>query len=327
MDRRQWLGQCLALVTGAIGGCGRRRTSGVVRVATVPGMYSAPVHLAAERGYFSDAGLEAAIEPCGDDSQAVVLLASGQVDAALMALTPAFVNALAKQSRMRIVASRQIASASCGSVGTLYGNRSVFPRGMGDLGELKGKRIAVTGITAFTAFCLDAFLEKAGLETDSVRVTPMRPQESIAALVAGKLDAAVVSQLEYDLEARSPKVVKGISLGSIYPDFQVSFAMFGARLLDREPRTGARFLAAYLRGASAFMAGETPGFLDNYARQSHLDPEKIRKGCHGWFAKGGAIDAGSVNRWMDWMTRRQFCVRRLTFEELTDTRFLDGTNA
>ncbi len=309
------------IAAGALGGC--KPNTGIIRAATVPGIYSAPAHLALERGYFSQAGLSVSLDQIESDAQATVLLAGGQVDVALAALTPVFVNAVLRGRRLRVVAARQIAARACGAVGTLYGNRAAFPRGLEDLRQLKGRRIAVTSATSFTAFCLDAFLATVGLKTADVIVVPLRPRESIAALVAGKLDAAVVSQLEYDLTARSPNLIQGIGIASIYPDFQVSFAMFSSRLLDREPRAGIGFLAAYLRGASGFAAGDTPRFLYDYARESRLDPEKLRAGCHDWFAAGGLIDRSSIERWADWMYARGFVNGRPVLAELIDSRFLD----
>lgn len=296
----------------------------LVRVATVPGMFSAPLHLAEELGYFASAGINLDIHQLSDDAQTIPLLAGGAVEASMSSPTPGFVNVIAKGSRVRIVAGRQIASASCGSVGTLYGRKKTFPNGLSNLAQLKGKRVAVTSVTSFTALCLDTFLATVNLSAKDVHMVTLRPPESIAALVAGRLDAAVVSQFEYDLEALSPEVIKGVRAAALMPDFQVSFMMFGPALLDHDPETGVRFLAAYLRGAASFRAGQTPRFLDDYASKSRLDREKIRHGCHDWFAKKGAIDLASVQRWIDWMTDRGFVTPHIEASQLVDSHFLDA---
>lgn len=327
MNRRQWL---TLVGAGILGGCRGRKPGSpgrLVRAATVAGMYSAPVHLAEDLGYFAQTGINVEIHELSEDSQIVPLLANGAVDVALASLSPGFVNAIAKGSRLRIVAGRQIASATCGSVGTLYGRRSVFPDGLSNLAQLKGKRVAVTSLTSFTALCLDTFLATADLSVKDVDLLTLRPSESSAALVAGKLDAAVISQFEYDLEARSPAIIKGMGMSAIVPDFQVSFVLFNSALLDRDPQTGIRFLTAYLRGTADFMEGQTPRFLDEYGRKSGLDLAKISNGCHNWFAKDGVIDLASVQRWIDWMFDRSFVSQRMEASQLVDSRFLNAVRS
>jgi ABC-type nitrate/sulfonate/bicarbonate transport system substrate-binding protein len=329
MRRREWLGTLALGAAGLLGGCGtsRRRENSLLRVATVPGIYASPLHLANELGYFTQAGLRVEIHPLSSDAETVPALAAGQIHAALASLTPAFVNTVAKGRHLRIVAGRQIASPTCGSVGTLYGNRNAFPDGISDLRRLKGKRIAVTSATTFTGFCLDTFLATAGLSADDVDRVALRQQESIAALVAGKLDAIVVSQFDYALEALSPVVIKGIGLAAILPNFQASYLMFGPSLLDAAPQPGISFLAEYLRATGDFMAGKMPKFLDEYARSSRLDATRLRLGCHDWFARNGEIDISSVRRSVDWMVARHFCQQGVEAGQLVDTRFLDAVRA
>jgi ABC-type nitrate/sulfonate/bicarbonate transport system substrate-binding protein len=329
MRRRECLGSLAFGAAGILGGCSANghRENSLLRVATVPGIYAAPLHLANELGYFTHAGLTLEIQPMSSDAETVPPLATGQIHAALASVTPAFVNTVAKGRHLRIVAGRQIASPTCGSVGTLYGNRNAFPDGLSDLRRLKGKRIAVTSATTFTGFCLDTFLAVAGLNAADIDEVSLRQQESIAALVAGKLDAIVVSQFDYALEALSPVVIKGIGLAAIFPNFQASYMMFGPSLLEAAPQIGTSFLAAYLRGTDDFMAGKTPRFLDEYARNSRLDSGKLRWGCHDWFARDGKIDFSSVRRSVDWMVARKFCQNRFEAEQLVDTRFVDAVEA
>jgi ABC-type nitrate/sulfonate/bicarbonate transport system substrate-binding protein len=300
------------------------REKSLVRVASVLTVHAAPLHLAEELGYFEQAGLKVEIHHANSDTEPIPLLATGQMDVAMGALTPAFVNTVAKGRHLRIVGSRLIASPTCGATGTLYGNRNVFPTGLSDLRLLKGKRVAVTSATALSAFCLDMILATAGLSVQDVNLVSLHQQESIAALIAGKLDAMVVSQFDNDLAVMSPVVVKGIGLSGVLPNFQIGYLMFGPSLLEGDPRIGTSFLAAYLRGVVDFMAGKTPKFLDDYARSSRLDPEKLRQGCHDWFTKDGKIDPANVGRLIDWMVARGFCPQKLDAAQLIDTRFVDA---
>jgi NitT/TauT family transport system substrate-binding protein len=336
MRRRDCLGSialgAAATLGGVMSGCrsgssSARREKPLVRVAVVLTIHAAPLYLADELGYFDGAGLKVEIHRTNSDTEPIPLLATGQIDAAMETLTPAFVNTVAKGKHLRIVAGRLAATPTCSSTGTLFGNRNTFPTGLSDLRLLKGKRVGVTSATALSAFCLDMILAPAGLSAKDVNLVPLHQQESIAALVAGKLDAIVVSQFDNDLEVMSPVVIRGTGLAKVFPNFQTGFLTFGPSLLEGDPRTGTNFLAAYLRGVDDFVAGKTPKFLDEYARSAQLDPEKLRQGCRDWFPKDGKIDPANVGRWIDWMVARGFCPQKLDAAQLIDTRFIDAVES
>jgi NitT/TauT family transport system substrate-binding protein len=209
-------------------------------------------------------------------------------------------------------------------VATLYLNRRLLPKGASDLRQLKGKRVGVSGPATITGFSLDVILSQVGLSAKEVELKSLSPAEAAAALIGGKLEAIVSTYLDRDLEALSPKVIKSIGLADVLPNYQYSFAIYGASLLDADDQAGARFLGAYLGGVREFIAGKTPRFLEEYAKANRLDLLRTQEACRTHHSKDGEIDIKSIELYMDWCVKRGYCPARVAPEDVIDRRFLAG---
>jgi NitT/TauT family transport system substrate-binding protein len=285
----------------------------------------APLYQALECGYFTELGLEVEIHRVSSGHLAVPLLAGGEFDASCAALSAAFVNAVEKGAKIRIVAGREIASPTCGTSSTIYGRRQLFPNGLSDLRQLKGRRIAVHSRTTSGEFRLDALLGSAGLSQEDVEVLFLRRSEAIAALVGGRIDAMVDHDVDKELADVSSEVVTGVRFAQVLPNFQYSFVFFGPSLLESDVSIGTAFLSSYLKGARAFLQGQTPRFLEEYARSNGLDVKLMRQACRETFTPDGTIDLHSIKLFVDWIVRKRYSSARVKPEQLIDTRFLART--
>jgi NitT/TauT family transport system substrate-binding protein len=279
------------------------------------------LYVAHEEGYFAAVGLEVEIQQMLQTAHAAPLLVSGELDAAFLVLSPALINAVAKGALLRIVAAREMASPNCGSAGALYGRREVFPDGLADPAQLKGKRVAFSGRANIGEFYLDSLLAEAGLSSNDVESVPLGTPELVAALVGGNVDAIVFSHVERDLDR--PDVVKGMGLAQVYPNLQFSFVFFGPSLMRGDVETGVRFLTAYLRGTRDFLAGKTPRYLTEMARLTGRDPGYAQNACRNILAPDGVVDPRSVDRCIEWAVRKGYCPRSAAVARFIDTRFLD----
>jgi len=310
MRRREFLQQVSLsaplLAATASAGCASTRPSRLI-VSTYPRIAMSGLYLADEIGLFKQQGLEVDLREVPTSSHALAMLVGGETDVMFASLMPAIVNAVAKGSRIRLVAGREIASASCGNVGTIYGNSRVFPDGLRDLGQLRGKRISVVAAASSAEFFLDTILATAGMTSKEVHVVYLRQQEGAAALVGGKIDALISSHFEKSLESLTTQAIKGISIGEVYPGLQYSFIFFGRRLTDDEPEIGTRFLTAYLLGAKAYLEGKNPRYLYRLIRAAHLDLATTLRQCRQTFAADGNIDLKSVRIYVDWAVKKRYC--------------------
>jgi NitT/TauT family transport system substrate-binding protein len=255
------------------------------------------------------------------------LVVAGEVDVIFGSASPAVMNAVIKGARIRIVAGREKATPGCSSTSQLYGNRKVFPNGLGDLGVLRGKRVAYEGPTHFSEFTLYMILRSGGLRLEDVQLVRLDQPERLTAVIAGKVDAAISSDFDRRLEALSENIVAGAGFADASPNHQTTFVVFGPRLLDGEVEVGARFLASYLRGNREFAGGKTPRYLEHVAQALKMDPTMARTACRDLFTLDGRIDQASLQRYVDWAVERKYCPRRLEVAELIDTRFIDRAAA
>lgn len=324
MRRRAFLG--LAAASGWTA-CSRQRSvrsRTPVRVAMSPYFGSSAFYLAQETGLFEAAGFQVEVERSPGPAQTIPLLAGGKLDVSSSALSPALISAVARGGRVRIVACMQRTSPGCGDAGTIYGRRSVFPNGLADLRQLKGKRVAIQGQANIGEFWLDVVLETAGLSSDDVMLVNLRIPEALAALTAGKIDAMVGAHSILD-ESRlaSAQVVRSIGFGRVLPNFHTHHVLFGASLLAGDPERGSRFLAAYFQAVRDFLGGKTPKFLVDFARESGVDPEVVKKACRDTFPADGTISPENLQYFIDWSVRKGYTQAGMRAEQLVDARFLE----
>jgi hypothetical protein len=142
------------------------------------------------------------------------------------------------------------------------------------------------------------------------------------------VDALVLNNdLDRDLASMSSQVVHTQGLAAIHPNFQVSHIFFGKTLLTANVDVGARFLAAYLRGAREFTRGKTPRFMQDYARTNRLDVKRVTQACRDTFALNGEVDMQSLRLFAEWAAWRKYTPRLADVSQLVDLRFLGRTRA
>ena len=303
-------------------GCSRKPPAPKkIIVATLPHVTLSSLYLAHESGYFSQAGLDVELRQVGLAAESLALLAGGKVDVSFAGVTPSLVNAVAKGAKLRIVAGREVATA-CNETCTLFVSRKTFPAGLTDLKKLQGKRVAIQGVT-MTHFCLDTFLQGAGISSKDLEIRTLRMPEAVAAMLAGRIDAFVSSRFERDIDRFKAITHRIRSLAEALPNYQYSFIVFGDAILNAETSLGARFLAAYLRGVREYVKGKTPKFLYDYAASNKLDPQTVEKACRDTVVMDGSIDLKSLEMFIDWSVRAGFSPQAVPAASLVDTRFIE----
>lgn len=322
MDRRHFL--ALAAAGLCSPGCVRRSAPTAIRVSAQPFYSMSGLYLAKELGYFEDLGLKVEIENIASSTQAIPLAAGGELDVVFSASSASLVNAIAKGSRLRIVAGREIAAPGCSDNSAFYGRRAVFPSGLNDVHLLKGKRIAADTSVSIGAFALDTILASGGLKKEDIQILQLRKSELIVALLDDRVDAIMVSDIALRFQAFRDRIIQGIRLADIVPNHQFSFVIFGSRLLDSSIDIGTRFLSAYLQGAKEYAEGRTPRFHDELSISNGIDPVAARNDCRNSFVTDGSIDMPSLERFIQWAVAKGLCPIPIRAEQLVDTRYLNA---
>jgi NitT/TauT family transport system substrate-binding protein len=243
-------------------------------VGYVPSTLFAPVFVAADRGYFRDAGFEANLIPIVAGQDAIVLCANGQIDLVAAALSAAFFNAVDRGFNVKFVANTGYQPAK-GHPSALMIREDLWQSGDRTVQAFKGKTLGwIGGKGAASAYYVETILRTAGLSLSDITAVNIQNSDIPAALSRKAIDGTFVSapytgKLETDKLAHYVARVKtGISGSGIF---------FGPKLLQ-DRATAEAVLNACRKGA-ADLAGNgylNPANLATMAKYSKLDVETLR---------------------------------------------------
>lgn len=163
----RWFGCCLANDT--------------LRLGAYEGDVGALAWIAQEQGLYGKVGLDVDLKGYVSGKEAADALRAGQVDVAV--------------ASEFVVASRSFSEPDLRVMGSIafYRNKGVVARrdrGIASPADLRGKRIGVTSPSG-AEYSLTVFLALHGLTVQDVTPVNLAPQEIVAALGKGDLDAAI----------------------------------------------------------------------------------------------------------------------------------------
>jgi len=195
-----------------------------VRLDWTPWGSHAPIHLAMQKGWFKQAGLDVSVEDGNGSVTTVQLVGAGNFDVGHASLAPMMI------ARDKGLPVRAIANfARKNDIGLLV------PRGAGIRSpqDLAGKKIIFTAGSLEAPF-LDTFLAKGGLKREQVELVSVEAAAKVPTYAAKRADG-VFSTVPFVLpavEASRP------SEAVLFSDYGLQFPSFG--LLSSEERIKAR---------------------------------------------------------------------------------------
>jgi NitT/TauT family transport system substrate-binding protein len=178
-----------------------------VVVGVGPNVSSADFYLGKKQGYFAKAGLDVTPQVLTAGANAVPQLLSGKMHFAAVDTGTAI---SAAQQNIGITAIAPNIVGHSGSVG-YAGIVTPGDSGITSLADLKGKKIAVNARNGSAEVLTKATLAKAGVSPSAVRFAEVPPPQMIAALQAGRVDAAALAE---PLQTIAVKTLKMKSLAN-----------------------------------------------------------------------------------------------------------------
>lgn len=312
------------IAAAALAACGRRQTA-KIRVSVGDRITMAPIYLARERGFFTDAGLDVEFTVSKSSRDALTLLAGGEFDVALFSMTPATPNAIARGARIRVVAGRESLTPGCSDNGALHYREARYPRGLEDASAWPGSRMAVSGDGLNNLFYVDEVTRSLGVDGRKIQIEKMGFEEALAAIAGGHIDMSIGGGRPAYLAGGLPNGVRRSDIVErVVGEYQYSHVLYGRGLLDGPAERGAAFLRAYLRGASAWVAGDTPRFVEDFARDNKLDVEVVKRGCRNSVSTTGRVAYADIDRWLRWATANRHIEQPMTAGKIADSRFIDA---
>src|SRR5574342_67451 len=182
-----------------------------------PSMESITPYVAIEKGMFKKYGLDVEVVEFRGDATHVKALLSGGIDMSInMGATEGIVSA-AKQAKLKLWVVPQpmtpyvfVARKEAGTT----------------LQALVGKSIAVSGIGAISYHIPRIVIERSGIDPEKFKYVAVgSPADRFKALVAGKVDATVVTNTEVAKLAAYPDILDLVNVPKVVPEIPYEFGM------------------------------------------------------------------------------------------------------
>ena len=229
----------IAVIALTVTGCQPEKQVGPpekVTIAYSTSFSAVLVHIAFTKGYFGEEGLDATPQPHASGKEALQSVLEGKADLATVADTP-IMFAIMNGKKISTLAVIQTTNNEA-----IVARRD---RGIAKPSDLQGKKIGLTlGTTG--DFFADSFLLAHGIDRKHVKIIDLRPNEMVAALGMGKVDAVsawnpTATQLKKKLES------KGIVFGGESIFTEMFCVSAGQEYVKKNPAAIKKVLRALLQ--------------------------------------------------------------------------------
>jgi len=182
-----------------------------------PSLESITPYVAVEKGFFKKYGLEVEVVEFRGDATHVKALLSGDIDMSInMGATEGIVSAAKKAPvKLWVVANPTtpyhfVARKEAGTT----------------LAALVGKSVAVSGIGAISYHIPRIVLERSGIDPEKMKYVAVgSPADRFKALIAGKVDATVVTNTEVAKLVGYPEIIDLVNVPKVVPEIPYEFGM------------------------------------------------------------------------------------------------------
>lgn len=208
-------------------------------VGLLPIMIYAPVYLAKEKGYYANRGLDVALNPLNAGTDLTLLTATGQLQAALTGIGPAFWNGLAADLPLTLIAPGHEEGTPVATPLLVAADSPIQA-----VSELAGRKVSVNA-PGGTEFWLDAAMRSGGLTIDDVDLQFLGFPDAVTALDTGALAAAIIGEPVATQSLRN-SITRVLSDDFDVAGVQVTALFANADWVAANHDVAVQFVAAYL---------------------------------------------------------------------------------
>ncbi|HYY24659.1 MAG TPA: ABC transporter substrate-binding protein [Candidatus Udaeobacter sp.] len=284
-----------------------------------PSLESISPYVAIEKGIFKKYGLDAEVVEFRGDATHVKALLSGDIDISInMGATEGIVSAAKKAPiRLWVVANPTtpyhfVARKEAGTT----------------LQALIGKSVAVSGIGAISYHIPRIVLERSGVDPEKLKYVAVgSPADRFKALVAGKVDATVVTNTEVAKLANYPDIIDLVNVPKVVPEIPYEFGMAKQDYIQKNSDTLYKLAKAIIE-ANRWIVANKAGTVE-VARKilPEESPEVLNKTYdladpRLWGVNGDITEA-AYNYTADFLKKVGYLETPLPYNQFFDRRFVD----
>jgi ABC-type nitrate/sulfonate/bicarbonate transport system substrate-binding protein len=273
-----------------------------VRVGLIPSTASAPLLVPMEDGLFAARGLNMSVQPVTDTAQAMISVASGQLEFGNVTMGSAALNAFNRGTDLKIVAAGGADPPGHGANLPVIVRTPLIDSGeVKSMADLRGRKVAINGKGVIIEYALSRALATANLKMSDVDVVTMPFPEMVAALTTGAIDAGLLLQ-----PTGAQAVARGIGkilLDDYNPNAQNAVIVVNSKFLDQHRDAVVAFLEVYVQGIRRLSDGkikQDEQALATIQKYTNTPPEVIRLGPDPFWPKDGHVLIDSVRSEQDY---------------------------
>ena len=273
----------------------------VVRIAVHSRIAGSALYIADEEGFFRDEGIRLEFVETTRSSQALPVLDAGDIDAIIGSASVGLYSALAKGTRVRIVADRAWLDPNGCAVSAIMGRHDAFPNDSPTASQLRGKRFSISPATT-VAYIMDEYLKSVGLTESDISVVKLSEGVEAQALETGALDGMHVSEPYLSrMRGLGHRVLAVTS--RLAPGAHTSVLLYGPSMLNR-PELAQRFMSAYLRGSRRYSEGSTPRNIEIISKRLGYDTTMLRNICLPKTKTDGELNLDWLLSFQEWAVEK-----------------------
>lgn len=295
-----------------------------IKMGLFPYSSYAPLYYAYAEGYYAEQGIEVEFVEFTKQSDAIVALASGQIDVSGGVLDVATLTAISEGTGLKIVADKgYVDPTSTCPYGAWMVRNDLYNSGeLDDLNNIKGKKVVLTK-AGFFEYAMDKLLAPNGLGVDDIEIVEMPAPARLEALQTGSIDIAQVGEpwITRTLDADAAKVWYPFETSQANAQYAVIW--FGPSITQNNPEAGNRFMVAYLKAVQQYNEGKTERNVELMAEFTKSTPEDASASCWQAFTKDGSINIDFVLDFQQWAIEKGYTERAMEADEFWDGSFLE----
>lgn len=284
-----------------------------------PSLDSISPYVAIEKGFFKKYGLDVEVVEFRGDAVHVKALLSGDIDLSInMGATEGIVSASKKAPiKLWVVANpitpyHFIARKEAGTT----------------LQALVGKNIAVSGIGAISYHIPRIVLERSGIDPEKMKYVAVgSPADRFKALIAGKVDATIVSNTEAAKLGSYPEIIALVNVAKVVPEIPYEFGMAKEEYLQKNTDTVQKLTKAIIE-ANRWIAANKAGTVEVARKILPEEPAEVLSKAYDmadprlWGVNGDLTEA-SYNFTVEFLKKVGYLETPVPYNRFFDRRFVD----
>ena len=307
-----------------------------IRVGYLSLASHSPSFIAAEKGYFAEAGLDVEMISFQAAQPMAVAIASRDVDVGITAISAGLIS-LAEKDVIRVVggALQEVPGVEGQKI---LVSKKAYDEGVTSPAQLAGRSFGITTAGSSFHYMAHKIADGEGFARDSLRLVPMQAVPAvIAALKSGQIDAwSIVPNIAAGL-TRSGEVVEIGTVADYIDGYQVTTVFTSKANTEDRRDVVERFLGAFSKGIADYNAA----LVDKTMPQAEADAivamihkyiftdqpleqaaGRIRAGAMR-INEGAKLNVASVADQLDWFKSENLVPAGVTMDLLVDTSFVE----